>query len=505
MVSSVYTVSFVGLKAEKVDVQVHIGEGLPAFFIVGLANKAVTESKERIRSAFIHMGLSLPTKRITINLSPADLIKEGSHYDLPIALGLLVEMEVIAQEEIENYIVLGEVSLNSAINKVTGVLPTAVWTNSNDKGLICPYDNSTEAAWSGNKSIIAPKNIFEVVNHFTGKQEIPKTTIKEHSISLKNYPDLKDIKGQKIAKRALEIAAAGGHNMIMTGPPGSGKSMLAKRLPSIIPAMTNGEVLEVSVIASIAGTLDENGLITNRPFRAPHCTASLYSMIGGGKSAKPGEITLSHLGILFLDELPEFQRNVLESLRQPIEDRVVTISRVNNHITYPANFQLIAAMNPCKCGYFGYEDLQCNRIPKCAQDYKNRVSGPLLDRFDIQIEVPEVNTIELKTMEDGESSETVLSRVVKARHIQQTRYKNLNISTNRELEGQELNKHISYDEKSKKILHAAMLKFRFSMRGMNTVLKVARTIADLESSENITHMHITEALSYRVRNSKSKY
>ena len=499
MVSSVYTVSFLGLKAEKVEVQVHIGNGLPAFFIVGLANKAVAESKERIRSAFTSMGLALPSKRITVNLAPADLLKEGSHYDLPIAMGLLVEMEIIDQEEIENYIVLGELSLNSNINKVPGILPAAIWTNANDKGLICPHDNSTEAAWSGNENVITPKNMFEVVNHFTGKQAIPKTVIQIPYTITNSYPDLKDIKGQKFAKRALEIVAAGGHNMIMIGPPGSGKSMLARRLPKIIPDMGKEEILEASVIASLAGTLGESGLVTNRPFRAPHCTASLPAMIGGGKLAKPGEITLSHLGILFLDELPEFQRNVLESLRQPIEDRSVTISRVNNHISYPANFQLIAAMNPCKCGYFGYDNLQCDRIPKCTQDYKNKISGPLFDRFDIQIEVSAVNAIELEQMEEGENSESVLERVKNARNMQLARYKELNIRVNAELEGQELKKHIILDNKAKDILHTAMTKFKFSMRGMDKVLKVARSIADLEQSQNITTLHVTEALSYRVK------
>ena len=499
MVSSVYTLSFLGLKAETVEVQVHIGNGLPAFFIVGLANKAVAESKERIRSAFTSVGLSLPSKRITVNLAPADLLKEGSHYDLPIAMGLLVEMEIIDQEEIANYIVLGELSLNSNINKVPGIPPAAIWTNGNDKGLICPYDNSIEAGWSGNENIISPKNMFEIVNHFTGKQAIPKTVAQKPKMVMNNYPDLKDIKGQKIAKRALEIAATGGHNMIMIGPPGSGKSMLARRLPKIIPEMEKEEILEASVIASLAGTLEESGLVTNRPFRTPHCTASLPAMIGGGKLAKPGEITLSHLGILFLDELPEFQRNVLESLRQPIEDKSVTISRVNNHISYPANFQLIAAMNPCKCGYFGYDDMQCERIPRCSQEYKNKISGPLFDRFDIQIEVPSVSAIELDQMEEGESSESVLERVKNARNIQQDRYKKSNIRMNAELEGQELKKYIILDDKSKELLHIAMIKFKFSMRGIDKILKVARSIADLEGLVDVTDIHITEALGYRVK------
>jgi magnesium chelatase family protein len=504
MVSRVYTVSFLGLKVEEVEVQVHIGAGLPAFFIVGLANKAVAESKERIRSAFISMGLSLPAKRITVNLAPADLNKEGSHYDLPIAVALLVEMQIISQEEIENYVILGELSLSSSINKVTGILPTAIWTHSKNKGLVCPYDNSQEVSWSGNEDVITAKNIIEIVNHFTGKQDIPKIIKKDPDVELKKYPNLKDVKGQHAAKRALEIAAAGRHNMIMIGPPGSGKSMLAKRLPGIIPKMTMDEILETSVIASLSGTLEDQGLITNRPFRSPHCNASLPSMIGGGKLAKPGEITLSHLGVLFLDELPEFQKNVLESLRQPIEDRNVTISRVNNHISYPANFQLIAAMNPCKCGYYGDDHLQCNRAPKCVDDYKNKISGPLFDRFDIQIEVPEINAMELENIKEGEDSKIVLKRVVVANEIQLKRYSESGISNNSELEGQELSKHIVLDSRSKEIFHTAMKKFKFSMRGMNKILKVARTIADLEQSINVNHFHLAEALSYRVKSIKDE-
>ena len=502
MVSRVYTVSFLGLKSEEVEVQVHIGDGLPAFFIVGLANKAVAESKKRIRSAFISMGLLLPAKRITVNLAPADLSKEGSHYDLPIAVALLVEMQVIPQEEVENYVMLGELSLNSEINKVPGILPAAIWTNANNKGIVCPYKNTQEVFWSGNEDVITAKNLIEVVNHFTGKQDIPKICKKNYKVELKKYPDLQDIKGQQIAKRALEIAAAGRHNMLMIGPPGSGKSMLARRLPGIIPQMTKDEILETSVIASLSGNLEEDGLITNRPFRSPHCNASLSAMIGGGKLAKPGEITLSHLGVLFLDELPEFQRNVLESLRQPIEDRCVTISRVNNHISYPTNFQLIAAMNPCKCGHFEDQNLQCNRAPKCVDEYKNKISGPLFDRFDIQIEVPAVNAMELEYLDKGDNSEIVLNRVIEANKIQSNRYTDSNISHNSELEGQELSKHIILDAKSKEILNKAMKTFKFSMRGMHKILKVARTIADLEKSKEISQFHLKEALSYRVKNLK---
>ncbi|MFQ3307623.1 MAG: magnesium chelatase family protein [Candidatus Midichloriaceae bacterium] len=346
--------------------------------------------------------------------------------------------------------------------------------------------------------MLAPKNMIEIINHFKGKGEIAYTKTKDACFEEVQYPNLIDVKGQLFAKRALEIAAAGAHNMLMIGPPGSGKSMLARRLPGIIPAMTKEEILETSVIASISGNLEQDGLVTTRPFRSPHCSASLPAMIGGGKLAKPGEITLSHLGVLFLDELPEFQRNVLESLRQPVEDRVVTISRVNSHISYPANFQLIAAMNPCKCGYYGNDSLQCNRVPKCAMDYKSKISGPLFDRFDIQVEMQEIDAISVKYEKEGENSSKVLERVKNAREIQLKRYKDIKIRTNSELEGVELELHTELDETSKDVLYKAMQKFKFSMRGLNKILKVARTIADLRESDCIRESDIKEALNFRV-------
>lgn len=497
MVSHINTLSFIGINTEAVDVQIHIGSGLPAFTIVGLANKAIAESKERIRAAFTSIGLSLPPKRITVNLAPANLIKEGSHFDLPIALGLLGEMNIVPQEELEGYIVLGELALDSSIAPVNGILPSAIWANSTDKGIICSDKNHTEALWSGNQNIVSAKNMLEIINHFTGKQLISRS-VSEAKIVETNYPDLKDVKGQKIAKRALEIAAAGNHNMLMIGPPGSGKSMLAKRLPGIIPHMSKQEILEASIIASISGQFKEKGLTKSRPFRDPHCSSSVAAMVGGGKNVKPGEITLAHLGVLFLDELPEFHKDALESLRQPLEDGGITIARANHHISYPAKFQLIAAMNPCKCGYFGASNTSCHKAPKCAQDYQNKISGPLYDRFDIQIDVPEVNAFQINNEKGGESSAIIAKRVLKAREIQCKRYGNLNITTNSELEGEALNDVIMLDYKSETLLKEATEKFRLSMRAFNKILKVARTIADLEGHEHVNHIFISEALSYRM-------
>ena len=497
MVSHTNTLSFIGVNTEPVDVQVHIGSGLPAFSIVGLANKAVAESKERIRSAFISIGLSLPTKRITVNLAPANLNKEGSHFDLPIALGLLGEMEIIPQEELMEYLILGELALDASIAGVKGVLPAAISANAVEKGIICPQQNYTEASWSGNQNILSAKNMLEIINHFTGKQLISNAEAATKVIEI-TYPDLIDVKGQEIAKRALEVAAAGKHNMLMVGPPGSGKSMLAKRLPGIMPEMSKKEILDASIIASIAGELKDDGLIKNRPFRDPHCSSSVPAIVGGGKTANPGEITLAHLGVLFLDELPEFQKNVLEALRQPLENGNITIARANHHITYPAKFQLIAAMNPCKCGYFETARISCHKVPKCAQDYQSKISGPLYDRFDIQVDVPEVNAFQINNAKQEENSETIAIRVKKARELQLKRYKNLNITTNSELEGELLNDMIMLDYKSEKILKEATDKFKLSMRAFYKVLKVARSIADLEENDNVTHMHISEALSYRM-------
>ena len=424
MLSRVNTVAFNGLEILDVDLQVQISSGLPAFTIVGLPDKAVAESRERVRAALQSLGLSLPAKRITLNLAPADLLKEGSHFDLPVALGLLAGMGVIPQEELADYIALGELGLDGSLLSVNGILPAAVKANRSGKGLICPAANGSEAAWSGLQSIVAPDSLLSLVNHFKGSQLIPFPTVqKTESQTL--FPDMSDVKGQESAKRALEIAAAGAHNLLMIGPPGAGKSMLAARLPSILPPLTAAEALETSMIHSVAGELKNGGICFERPFRDPHHSASTPALVGGGRKARPGEISLAHNGVLFLDELPEFSRAALEALRQPLENGSVSISRVNAHTVYPARFQLIAAMNPCRCGNLGNPALACSRAPKCAEEYQSRISGPLLDRIDIHIEVPAVSPWEMNDVKKGENSAAIRERVIKAREIQAERFRRM--------------------------------------------------------------------------------
>jgi len=502
MVARVNTVEFLGVDTKEVDVQVHMTQGIPGINIVGLADKAVAESKERIRAAFHSMGLAVPQKRITVNLAPADIHKEGSHYDLPIALGILIESDIIQQEEVTKYIALGELSLDGRINPIRGVLPAAISAHAKKQGVICPNVNGSEAVWSGNDNVIAPSNLLELINHFKNQQILsrPEKIVANENIS---YPDLRDIKGQKLAKRALEISAAGGHNLLMIGPPGSGKSMLAKRLPGLLPPLSTEEMLNVSMINSIAGQLKGGDIIRTRPFRDPHCSSSMPSIVGGGRDAKPGEVTLAHLGVLFLDELPEFNRNVLESLRQPLETGAITISRVNSHVTYPSRFQLVAAMNPCKCGYFGDVKNSCTKVPRCAQDYQSKISGPLLDRFDLRVDVPAISSWEMEHDEVSESSEIVAQRVAKARDIQLKRYENLGVSLNSYADGEVLNNVTKLDADSKDLLKNAQEKFGMSMRGYNRVLRVSRTIADLADSDVISSLHLAEALSFRIAKLKA--
>ncbi len=395
MVAHVGTVAFLGLEARTVDVQVQIAGTQAVFNIVGLPDKAVKESRERVQATLDAIGLALPPRRITVNLSPADLPKEGSHYDLPIALGLLAAMGMVDAEMLSQYIAVGELGLDGRLAAVPGVLLAALHASAAGLGLICPASQGGEAAWAGEVEVLAAPDLLALVNHLKGTQLLG-APVRSLAEAVVRGPDLVEIKGQETAKRALEIAAAGGHNLLMSGPPGSGKSLLAAALPGILPPMTAAEALEVSMVASMAGELEGGKLLRSRPFRSPHHSASMPALVGGGARARPGEVSLAHLGVLFLDELPEFPRGVLDSLRQPLETGQVSVARAAAHVTYPARVQLIAAMNPCRCGYLGDAALACSRAPKCAADYQARVSGPLLDRIDLHVDVAAVSAADVK-------------------------------------------------------------------------------------------------------------
>jgi len=502
MVARVSTVAFEGVEAKAVDVQVHVAAGTVVFNIVGLGDKAVRESQERVRSALIASGLALPAKRITVNLAPADMPKEGSHYDLPIALGVMAAIGAIPRDAIDGYCVIGELALDGAISAVAGVLPAAIAANAASKGLICPFSCGPEAAWaSADLDILAPRSLIQLANHFKGTQVLsrPEPAVRGPAGP---QPDLRDIKGQESAKRALEVAAAGGHNLLMSGSPGAGKSMLAQRLPSILPPLTPRELLEVSMIHSIAGALAGGALTDRRPFRAPHHSASAPALVGGGVHAKPGEISLAHNGVLFLDELPEFQPQVLDSLRQPIETGEVAIARANHRVVYPARFQLVAAMNPCRCGSANEPGYACKRAPneRCVAQYLGRLSGPLIDRFDLFVDVPAVSAADLMAPPPSEGSAEVSARVVAARNIQLTRYAELRldaVSCNAAAPSSLVEEIAGADDAGLRLLRDAAERLRLSARGYHRVLKLARTLADLDGGGAVKRAHLAEALSYR--------
>jgi magnesium chelatase family protein len=507
MVQHVSTVAFEGVEARPVDVQVQIAPGLPAFAIVGLPDKAVSEAKERVRAALIASGLALPARRITINLAPADLPKEGSHYDLPIALGLMAAIGAIPSDALLGMTVVGELGLDGSLAPVAGVLPAAVAANAREHGLVCPAACGPEAAWaSPDMEIVAPSSLIQFANHLRGTQVLARPVPKIRD-TVESMLDLSDIKGQESAKRALEITAAGGHNMLMVGPPGAGKSMLAARLGTILPPLEPAELLEVSMIASVAGAIEGGALTSRRPFRNPHHSASMAAMVGGGIRARPGEVSLAHLGVLFLDEFPEFQPQVLDSLRQPLEAGEMVIARANHRITYPARFQLIAAMNPCRCGRAYDPGFACRRgpNPRCTAEYQARLSGPLLDRIDLHVEVPAVNASDLVLPPPSEGSREVAARVAAARALQRARFLALGraeLRLNAEAQGAVLDAIAAPESGGLRLLSDAADAMRLSARGYHRVLKVARTIADLDQSEPVRRPHIAEALAYRALNER---
>jgi len=498
MVTRTYTVAFQGVEARLVEVQCALSPGLPAFQIVGLPDKAVSEARERVRAALNTMALALPSKRITVNMSPADLPKEGSHFDLPIALALLGELGVIPKDEVEKLVSLGELSLDGNLIPVIGSLPAALAAAQVDCDLVCPQQCGAEAAWVGAVKVIAPPSLLSCMNHFQGKTVLPPAQPGEVTLP-PQARDLSDVKGQERAKRALEIAAAGRHHFFLVGEPGSGKSMLASRLPGILPPLEADEALETSMIHSLAGLLDQGGISRARPYRDPHHTASMAAIVGGGRGAKPGEISLAHNGVLFLDELPEFSRQVLETLRQPVETGEVMVARANAHVKYPCRFMLIAAANPCRCGYLSDPSRACARVPVCGQDYLGKISGPMMDRFDLRVEVPAVTISDLAHAPAGETSAVIAERVATAWGHQRTRFaKSPDIRLNADVEGNLLEEIATPDSEGTELLNRVAERFKLSARGYHRILRVARTIADLEDSVSVHKHHIAEAVSYRL-------
>ncbi|UWQ99136.1 YifB family Mg chelatase-like AAA ATPase [Rhodobacteraceae bacterium S2214] len=493
-----YTVAFDGIDAKMVEVQCAVSPGMPGFAIVGLPDKAVSEARERVRAALTHMAIALPSKKITINMSPANMPKEGSHFDLPIALALLAALEILPRDDVAGTVSLGELSLNGDLVPVIGALPAAMAAAVEGKVLVCPSACGPEAAWVDAAKVIAPQSLAAAIRHFTGQAVLDAAVAGEVHVDA-NASDLAEVKGQERAKRALEIAAAGRHHLMMVGSPGSGKSMLSKRIPGILPPMSPTEALETSMIHSLAGVLEEGGINRTRPFQEPHHTASTAAIIGGGRTAKPGQISLAHNGVLFLDEFPEFPRSVLETLRQPIETGEVIVARANAHVKYPCRFMLVAAANPCKCGYLADPARACARVPICGEEYMGRISGPLMDRFDLRVEVPPVAYTDLDLPEDGESSAVIAARVAAARDVQSQRFADAaGVRVNAEAEGRVLEQVATPDTEGRALLVKVAERFGLSARGYHRVLRVARTIADLAGETDVRRPHVAEAVSYRL-------
>jgi magnesium chelatase family protein len=505
MVARMSTVAYVGLDARAVDVQVQLSSGLVSFVVVGLPDKAVRESRDRVQAAFSALGLALPAKRITVNLAPADLEKNGSHYDLPIALGLLGAMGVIDSEALGHYLAVGELSLDGRITPSPGVLLAALHAAGRGLGLICPHAQGPEAAWLGATGaaasgieVIAAPDLEALVRHLKGDRLLESPSPPAAITDPTPGPDLSDVKGQETPRRALEIAAAGGHNLLMSGPPGAGKSLLAACLPGILPPLSSAEALEVAMVASVSGALDGGRIARARPFRAPHHSASIAALTGGGPKARPGEVSLAHLGVLFLDELPEFHRAALDSLRQPLERGAVEVARAAAHVRYPARVQLVAAMNPCRCGHLGDAALACARAPRCAADYQAKISGPLLDRIDLHVDVEALPPADLARIGPrGEPSAAVAARVADARALQAERYAGTGGRTNAEADGKLLEQVATPDAAGLALLERAAERLKLSARGWTRTLRVARTIADLAGEDGVGAPHVAEALSFR--------
>ncbi len=501
MLATVYSSSVIGIDAYVVEVEVDISRGLPSFATVGLAEGAVRESKERVKAALKNSGYHFPTDRITVNLAPADIKKEGSGFDLPIAIGILTATGVIPRSALTDYLIIGELSLDGSIRSIKGALSMAIMAKELGlKGIYLPSENAMEAGVVEEVNIFPSKTLSQLVQSLNGIECITPIKIdSDEMINHLNYDiDFNDVCGQENVKRALEIAAAGGHNLLMIGPPGAGKTMLAQRLSTILPNLTFEESLETSKVYSVLGLMPKGqGLITARPFRAPHHTISDAGLIGGGQTPKPGEVSVAHNGVLFLDEMPEFKKNVLEVLRQPMESGVVTISRASSTVTYPANFILVGAMNPCPCGFFGDPKRECTCSYREIRRYRSRISGPLMDRIDIHTDVPSVPFKDLTGTSQGQSSSDIHKRVIEARKIQEKRFHKTKIHANAMMNSRQIRRFCQIDEKSNSLLEMAMEKFGFSARALSRILKIARTIADLAGDQDIEQAHIAEAIQYR--------
>ncbi|MGR3484514.1 MAG: YifB family Mg chelatase-like AAA ATPase [Paracoccaceae bacterium] len=490
-----HTVAFHGIEAKPVEVQCATAPGVPAFTIVGLPDKAVSEARERVRAALSHLAIALPSRRITVNLSPADMPKEGSHYDLPVALALLAALDLVPRDQVAEHVAIGELSLDGGLQPVAGALPAALAAATAGRALICPEACAAEAAWVDGCRVTGAPGLGAALRHLAGQAVLPPAAPGE-VVQGDARPDLRDVRGQEGARRAIEIAAAGRHHLLLSGPPGSGKSMLAARLPGLLPPLSPAEALETSQIHSLAGLIDRGGISRARPWMAPHHTASGAALIGGGTVARPGQVSLAHNGVLFLDELPEFDRRIVDHLRQPIESGEVTIARARGHVTFPCRFLLVAAANPCRCGHMTEPARACPRAPVCGTEYMSKISGPILDRIDLRVEVPPVAVADLDLPPAGEDSATVAARVAAARDLQAARQGEG--ALNADLSGDALDAHARPDEGGRALLLAAAERHGLSARGYHRILRVARTIADLEGEEGVARHHLAEALAYRL-------